>query len=192
MSAQPITILGIPGSLREHSFNKALIQAAVEVAPPGVEVRMLLLHDIPLYNADVEAQGDPEPVRELKRAIADADGLLLSTPQYNRSVSGVLKNAIDWASRPPGGGSVLAGKPAAIIGATSGRSATEKAREALLDILQVCRCEVMRAPTIGVSESADHIEAGVVHSDDVREAIRDLLEDFATFIRSHALSDAAG
>lgn len=190
MSDRPITILGIPGSLREHSLNRALIRAAREVAPPGVEVRMFLLHDIPLYNADVEAQGDPEPVRAFKQAIIDADGLLFATPQYNRSVSGVLKNAIDWASRPPGGGSALAGKPAAIVGATTGASATEKARGALLEILQTCRCQVLETPTIGVAHAEEYIDAGVIHSDEVRDQLRALLTDFAAFIREQALATA--
>lgn len=190
MSTGPITILGIPGSLREHSFNRALIRVASDVAPDGVAVHTFLLHDIPLYNADVEARGDPEPVRELKQAIANADGVLFSTPQYNRSVSGVLKNAVDWASRPAFE-SVLAGKPVAIIGATSGRSATEVARADLLKILQSTRSAVMDAPTIGISNSGDYIDAGVVESEEVKDQIRRLLGDFAVFIRDHALAEAA-
>jgi chromate reductase len=190
LSAKSIKILGIPGSLREHSFNRALMRAASEVAPDGIDVEMFLLHDVPLYNADVEAQGNPPPVRELKRAIADADGVLFATPQYNRSVSGVLKNAVDWASRPAFE-SVLAGKPVAIIGASSGRSATAVAREDLVKILQSTRSEIMNTPTIGLSNSGDHIDAGVLQSEDVRNEIRRLLNDFAVFIRGHALADAA-
>lgn len=190
MSSKPIKILGIPGSLREHSFNKALIQAASEVAPDDVAVHMFLLHDIPLYNADVEAQGDPEAVRELKQAIANADGVLFSTPQYNASVSGVLKNAIDWASRPAFE-SVLAGKPVAVIGATSGRSATEKARTELMNVLRSTRAHVMEAPTIGISTSGEYIDSGVVESDEVKEQIRHLLGDLAVFTRSHALAEVA-
>ncbi|CAN5753102.1 NADPH-dependent FMN reductase [soil metagenome] len=190
MSTKPITILGIPGSLREHSFNRALIRAASGSAPDGVAVHLFLLHDIPLYNADVEAQGDPEPVRTLKQAIADANGVLFSSPQYNASVSGVLKNAVDWASRPAFE-SVLADKPVAIIGATSGRSATEKSRAELMNILHSTRSRVMESPTIGVSQSGEHIEAGVLQTDEVREQIRRMLGDFAVFIRGHALAEAA-
>ncbi len=191
MSAKPITILGIPGSLRELSFNRALIKAASEVAPEGVVVPMFLLHDIPLFNADVEAQGDPQAVRDLKVAIAAADGVLFSTPQYNGSVTGVLKNAIDWASRPPSG-SALAGKPVAIIGATPGRSATEKARTELMNVLRTTRSNIMESPTIGIAGADEYIDAGVVESDAVRETIRELLGDFAVFIRGHALNEAAG
>src|SRR5690554_6064994 len=148
MAERPITILGVPGSLREHSFNKALIYAARDVAPEGVVIRPYLLHDIPFYNADVEARGLPEPVADFKQAIASADGVLFATPQYNRSVTGVLKNAIDWASRPFFEGP-LAGKPVAIIGATSGQSATEMARKDLRRILGVCQAEVME-PSFGL------------------------------------------
>ena len=190
MSTGPIAILGIPGSLREHSFNRALIRAASNVAPDDMAIHTFLLHDIPLYNADVEAQGDPEPVRELKRAIANADGVLFSTPQYNRSVSGVLKNAVDWASRPAFE-SVLAGKPVAVMGATSGRSATEAARADLLKILQSTRSAVMDTQTIGISNSGDYIDAGVVESEEVKDQIRRLLEDFAVLIRSHSLAEVA-
>jgi chromate reductase len=190
MAETPITILGIPGSLRELSFNRALIRAAGEVAPDGVEVRMFLLHDVPLYNADVEARGNPEPVRALKQAIREAEGVLFSTPQYNRSVSGVLKNAIDWASRPPFE-SVLAGKPVAIIGATSGQSATEVARQHLVTILESTRAALLDTRTIGLANSGDYIEDGVVRSDEVRRQVRELVEEFAIFIRSQSLVEAA-
>ncbi|MBM2826434.1 MAG: chrR, partial [Dehalococcoidia bacterium] len=94
-------VLGISGSLRKRSYNSALLRAAQELAPEGMEITVFHLHDIPLYNGDVEAVGLPESVLALKSAIREADGLLLATPEYNYSMSGVLKNAIDWASRPP-------------------------------------------------------------------------------------------
>ena len=93
-------ILGISGSLRERSYNRALLRAARELAPPGVEVVEFDLSPIPPYDGDVEAAGDPEPVAELRAAVAGADALLFATPEYNRGTSGVLKNAIDWLSRP--------------------------------------------------------------------------------------------
>ena len=190
MTAKTIRLLGIPGSLRELSFNRALIKAALDVAPEGVEADMFLLHDVPLYNADVEAEGDPEQVRAMKRAIAEADGLLIATPQYNGSVSGVLKNAIDWASRPAFE-SVLVGKPAAVLGATPGRSATEKARNDLIDLLRSTRASVMETPMIGLANSGDYIDAGHVHDENVRRQIETLVADFATFVRGHALAEAA-
>ena len=190
MSARPVKIVGIPGSLREHSFNRALIKVAVADAPEGIDVEMFLLHDIPLYNADVEAEGDPEPVRALKEAIRDADGVLFATPQYNGSISGVLKNAIDWASRPAFR-SVLAGKPAAFVGATPGRSATTKARSDLEALLGSTRSKVMASPTIGLASCEDVIDEGEVKRDQVRRQIQELVSDFAVFIRGHSLAEAA-
>src|SRR5205814_8833807 len=118
---------GIAGSLRTGSYNRALLRAAQELAPAGLELLTFDLAPIPLYDGDVEAQGDPEPVGALKTAIRDADALLIVTPEYNYGVPGVLKNAIDWASRPPGQ-SPLNGKPAALMGATPGMTGTARAQ----------------------------------------------------------------
>jgi chromate reductase len=114
-------VLGISGSLRRNSLNSALLQAAAERLPAGVElVAFERLRDIPPYDADVEAAGPtPEAVRELREAIRGADAVLVATPEYNHSIPGQLKNALDWASRPAGQ-SALNGKPAATIGASTG------------------------------------------------------------------------
>ena len=105
-------VFGLAGSLRKGSYNRALLRAAVRLAPEELQILVFdRLREIPPYNADVEAEGDPEPVAALKAAIRAADALLVVTPEYNYGVPGVLKNAIDWASRPPGH-SVLDGKPA--------------------------------------------------------------------------------
>src|SRR3954469_19095034 len=106
-------LLGVSGSLRAASFNTALLRTAQECAPEGVTIEIFGLHDLPLFNQDVEDLGDPEPVKAWKAAIAGADALLLACPEYNGGITGVLKNAIDWASR--GSPSVLAGKTACII-----------------------------------------------------------------------------
>jgi NAD(P)H-dependent FMN reductase len=98
-SQPPLTFLGIAGSLRRASYNRGLIRAAAEVAPEGTRVIAYELADIPMYNADLEAEGDPEPIAAFKQAIAAADALLIATPEYNHCVPGVLKNAIDWVSR---------------------------------------------------------------------------------------------
>jgi chromate reductase len=125
---ESLVVCGIAGSLRRGSYNQALLRAAGELAPPGMELRVFdRLAEIPLFSEDVEAEGDPEPVQALKRAIAEADALLVATPEYNFGVPGVLKNAIDWASRPPGS-SVLAGKPAAVMGASPGTVGTARAQ----------------------------------------------------------------
>ena len=115
-----IRVAGIAGSLREGSLNKALLRAAVELAPAGMEIKTYTgLGDIPPYNDDVFAKGDPEAVAVLKAAISEADAMLISTPEYNYGVPGVLKNAIDWASRPSGK-CVLNRKPAAIMACSPG------------------------------------------------------------------------
>jgi len=113
-------VLGISGSLRRDSLNSALLRAAAERLPAGVElVELEGLREVPPYDADAELAGTPEPVRELREAIREADAVLVATPEYNHSIPGVLKNALDWASRPAGR-SALSGKPAAAIGASTG------------------------------------------------------------------------
>src|SRR5438132_11485489 len=96
-----IRVLGFAGSLRQGSYNRAILRAAVERAPEGLTIETFDLAAVPLYNGDVEAQGDPAGVTTFKRAIRAADGVLMVTPEYNHGVPGVMKNAVDWASRPP-------------------------------------------------------------------------------------------
>jgi chromate reductase, NAD(P)H dehydrogenase (quinone) len=128
-------VLAIAGSLREASYNRGLLRAAQELAPTGVQVELHDVRGLPFYDGDLEETGPPESVQQFREAIRDADALLLATPEYNRGTSGVLKNAIDWASRPARQ-SVLDGKPVAVMGATTGISGTANAqrqvREALL------------------------------------------------------------
>ncbi len=140
-------ILGISGSLRERSYNTALLRAAAELAPPDVELEIFDLSQIPLYNDDVEAAGDPAPVAELRTAVAEADALLLATPEYNRGTSGVLKNAIDWLSRPALA-SVLRWKPVAIMGASSGRGGTKYAQQQVRDALLFPGAVVLEEPVV--------------------------------------------
>ncbi|MFL5897863.1 MAG: NADPH-dependent FMN reductase [Solirubrobacterales bacterium] len=113
-------VLGIAGSLRRGSYNHALLREATERLPAGAElVEFDRLGEIPPYDSDVEAEGAPEPVEALRQAMREADAVLVATPEYNHSIPGVLKNALDWASRPAGQ-SVLTGKPAVVIGASTG------------------------------------------------------------------------
>lgn len=113
-------ILGITGSLRRDSYNHALLREAAERLPAGAElVEFDRLGEIPPYDADVEAEGTPEPVAALRQAMRNADAVVVATPEYNHSIPGVLKNALDWASRPAGQ-SALTGKPAMVIGASTG------------------------------------------------------------------------
>jgi chromate reductase, NAD(P)H dehydrogenase (quinone) len=113
-------VLGISGSLRRGSYNHALLREAAERLPAGAElVSFDRLAEIPPYDADLEAEGTPEPVAALRQAMREADAVLVATPEYNHSIPGVLKNALDWASRPAGQ-SALTGTPAAVIGASTG------------------------------------------------------------------------
>lgn len=121
-----INVVAFAGSLRQESYNRALLRAAQESAPESMSIDTFDLSPIPLYNYDVEQQGDPEPVQEFKHAIRKADALLIATPEYQHGIPGVLKNALDWASRPPKQ-SPLQGKPAAIMGATPGMTGTARA-----------------------------------------------------------------
>jgi chromate reductase len=180
---RPLVFAGIAGSLRRLSFNRGLIRAAIELAPPGITVVEYDLLDVPLYNADVEAEGDPEPVRRLKEAIRSADGLLIATPEYNHCISGVLKNAIDWASRPPRD-SVLTEKPIAIMGASTTRGGTARAQAQLRDGLTYTGGLVLPLPEVLVPLAQEHFDAHSKLTDEgTRQAVRDLLVAFALWTR---------
>src|SRR3989454_12781302 len=124
--ASPVSVLGFAGSLRKGSFNAAVLRAAVEMAPADMRLETFDLRGIPLYDGDVEAQGLPAAVKRFRERIAAADALLIVTPEYNYSMAGVLKNAIDWASRPPD--QPFRGKPAAIMGAAAGMAGSARAQ----------------------------------------------------------------
>lgn len=156
-------LLGVSGSLRAASFNTALLHAAQEVAPEGVTIEIFRLHDLPLFNQDVEDQGDPAPVRAWKDAVRDADALLLACPEYNGGVTGVLKNAIDWASR--GAPSALQGKTACIIGASPGVTGTVRAQDALRQSLRKVSAEYWPLSEMLVGQAHTKIEAGVLNDD---------------------------
>ncbi len=168
-------ILGISGSLRERSYNTALLRAAAELAPEGVEIEEFDLREIPLYDADVEAAGDPEPVAKLRAAVAEADGLLLATPEYNRGTSGVLKNAIDWLSRPALA-SVLRWKPAAIMGASTGRGGTRNAQAQVRDALLFPGAVLVAEPEVAIPLAWERFdENGELTDERMRKALRELL-----------------
>lgn len=132
------TIIGLCGSLRRESFNLMLLRAAVDLVPPGAAIEIESIRDIPLYDGDLEAEhGVPPVVRQLKDRIAACDGLLIVSPEYNNSIPGVLKNAIDWLSRPGADvPRVFGGRPVAVMGATPGRGATALSQAAWLPVLR--------------------------------------------------------
>lgn len=151
-------ILGIPGSLRRGSYNRGLLWAAAESLPDGVSLEVCELDRIPHFNADVLAAGDPPAVHEFKEAIRDADALLIATPENNYSIPGVLKNALDWASRP-NKASVLRGKPVGIIGASTGEGGTVRAQLALRQVFVLTDSPVMAQPELRVPFAAQKFDA---------------------------------
>jgi chromate reductase len=171
-----VKILGIAGSLREGSYNRALMRAARELLPEGVELVEYDPSGLPFYDGDVEAAGDPEPVVALKDAIRSADALLIATPEYNRGVPGVLKNAIDWASRPALG-SPLTNKSVAIMGASTGRGGTARAQEQLRAALEFSRANVLEQPEVLVPEAYMRFdEHGELVDGGVRAELGELLD----------------
>ena len=175
-------VVAIAGSLRAASYNRGLLRAAQDVAPGGMIITIRDLAPIPLYNADVEAHGDPQPVAELKAAVGDADALLLAVAEYNYGVSGVLKNAIDWLSRPPQH-SVLHGKPAALMGASSGMAGTARAQLQLRQAFVYTQTWVMPPPPeILVAHAQQQFDAyGRLTDVETRARLRALLEALATW-----------
>jgi chromate reductase, NAD(P)H dehydrogenase (quinone) len=139
-------VLGISGSLRRDSLNSALLRAAAERLPAGAElVAFERLREIPLYDADVEAsEPTPDAVRELREALREADAVLIATPEYNHSIPGALKNALDWASRPAGE-SALSGTPAAVVGASTGIFGAVWAQAELRKVLGAMGARVVEA-----------------------------------------------
>jgi len=184
-------ILGISGSLRERSYNRALLQTARELAPEGVEIEEFDLAAIPLFNPDVEAAGDPQPVAALRDAVRNADALLFATPEYNRGTSGVLKNAIDWLSRPAMA-SVLRWKPTAVMGASTGRGGTRRAQQQVRDALLFPGAIVLDEPEVAVPLAWEHFdEDGRLVDERARESIRALLEGLAAAPRARHNAEAA-
>ncbi len=169
-------MFGFAGSLRRGSYNRGLLRAAVELAPEGVELETFELDAIPPFDQDVEDEGPPDSVRRLKEGIARARALLLVTPEYNYSVSGVMKNAIDWASRPPTT-TPLKGKPVAVMGASSGGFGTVRAQMHLRNTLVYTQSLVLVTPEVRVSHAANYFdEDGNLTDETTRAAVAGLIE----------------
>lgn len=181
------TIVGISGSLRRGSYNAALLRAAVGLAPAGCSIEIGAIRDIPLYDADVEtSQGIPPAVAALKDRIAAADGLLLVTPEYNSSIAGVFKNAIDWLSRPPADiARVFGGKPVGVIGATPGRQGTLLSQTAWLPVLRALGTRPFFGKSLYLAGAGKVFDAhGTITDAEARERLRAYIEAFAEFVRA--------
>ncbi|MEM2968201.1 MAG: NAD(P)H-dependent oxidoreductase [Candidatus Bathyarchaeia archaeon] len=175
-----IKILGIVGSLRKGSYNKALMQAAMALKPKEAMIEIFDLEGIPPFNQDFEAQ-PPEIVKKFKAAIKAADALLIATPEYNYSVPGVLKNAIDWASRPYGD-NAFAGKPVAIMSASVGSLGGARAQYHLRQILLALNMYPLNRPEVMLPFADESVDAeGNLTNEKTRLLIRELLEALVTW-----------
>ena len=176
-------VIGIAGSLRRGSFNAALLRAALEFVPENAQLDIESIADIPLYNADLEADGIPEPVTRLKERIAAADGLLIVTPEYNNAIPGVAKNAIDWLSRPPSDiPRVFRGKPVAVMGASPGRFGTVLSQAAWLPVLRTLGTRAWFGGRLQVSHANDMFdEQGRLVDDKIRELLQKFVSGFFEF-----------
>lgn len=137
-----LRIIGLSGSLRKASLNTQLLRAAARLLPGGVSLDIADIHAVPLYDGDVEAAGVPSAVAALKAQVTAADALLIATPEYNHSTPGVLKNALDWMSRPPQDPPVFARRPVAVIGASPGPFGSARSQPALLPVLRALQARV--------------------------------------------------
>jgi len=179
------TVLGLSGSLRAGSFNTALLRAAVGVMPAGSTLELATLHGIPLYDGDAEARdGVPPAVQTLKDRIAACDGLLLATPEYNNGVPGVLKNGIDWLSRPPADiARVFGNRPVAVIGASPGGFGTILAQNAWLPVLRTLGTRPWFGGRLMVSRAGQVFDdAGEMADAKMKTQLQQFLHGFVEFV----------
>ena len=181
MPTQPtLQVLGISGSLRKNSYNTALLTAANELAPDHMLIKRADLAPIPPYNDDLYKDGFPPAVEKLREQIRAADAVLIATPEYNFSVSGVLKNAIDWVSRPPE--QPFDGKPIAIMGASMGALGTARAQYHLRQTLVFLNAHPLNRPEVFVGSAAQRFNSEGALTDPVaRDLIKQLLETLAAW-----------
>ncbi len=190
MSRQ-VRILGIAGSLRRASYNRGALRAAAELAAEGASIDVFEIDGIPPFSEDDERQ-PPAKVAELKRRIREADAVLFSTPEYNYSIPGVLKNAIDWASRPYGD-SAWAGKPAAVMGASIGSIGTARAQYHLRQVMVFLNMFPVNQPEVMIGNASERFDAeGKLTDEQTRELIRQLLQNLVEWARRIGVDKAGG
>lgn len=185
-----LRVLGISGSLRKGSFNTALLCAAIDLAPTGMTIETADIGDIPIYNEDLRTAGVPESVQKFRDAIAKADAILIVTPEYNYSIPGPLKNAIDWASRPPN--QPFSGKPLAIMGASGGQSGTMRAQYHLRQVAVFLDMHPLNRPEVFVRTAQDKVDAnGRLIDEATRKLIGEQLVALAAWTRKLRVSATA-
>jgi chromate reductase, NAD(P)H dehydrogenase (quinone) len=171
-----VRVLGISGSLRRDSYNSALLRAAADVLPPGAELEVFDgLKAIPPYDADDDLDGGPEPVQRLRESIAEADAVLIATPEYNASLPGVLKNALDWASRPHAT-NPLRGKPAAVVGTSTGMFGAVWAQAEGRKVLATIGARVLDAE-LPVPEADERFDGGRLNDPEVEERLAEVVAE---------------
>jgi len=176
-------IVAFAGSLRRGSYNRALVRAAVELAPAGMTIEPIEIGGLPFYDADVESQADPPAVAAFKAALLRADGLLIATPEHNSGIPGVLTNAIEWGSRLPGR-SPLVGKPVAVMGASPSQVGTARAQLHLRQLLAHTRARVLPPPELLVASAHQRFDAELRLVDETtRRVLADLLKRFSRWIQ---------
>jgi chromate reductase len=179
-TVKTLNVLGICGSLRKASLNRALLRAAQEEQPEGMAITLCELHDIPLYNDDLYQPTPPEGVQKFRAAIAAADALILCAPEYNFSISGVVKNAIDWASRPPS--PPLDGKPLALMGASMGLLGTVRGQLATRQVCIFTNMIPMNKPELFVGKAHEKFDSeGKLTDAETRQKLRAFLAAFSTW-----------
>jgi chromate reductase, NAD(P)H dehydrogenase (quinone) len=181
-----VKIVGISGSLRKGSFNSALLRAASSAMPGGAQLEIGSIAGIPLYDGDVEAsQGIPAAVQTLKAKILESQGVLLVTPEYNNSIPGVMKNAIDWLSRPPADiAKVFGGRPFAVMGASPGGFGTILSQNAWLPVLRTLGTHTWFGPKLMVSRAGSVFdESGALTDEAIRGQLAKFLAGFISFIQ---------
>ncbi len=178
-------LLGISGSLRRGSYNSALLRAATRLMPPEATLQVASIRGIPLYDYDIEVQGLPAAVTQLKDVIVAVDGVLLVTPEYNNSIPGVFKNAIDWLSRPSSDiRRVFGGRPFAVIGASPGGFGTTLSQAAWLPVLHTLGTQAWSGSRLRVSRAASVFdESGALKDAAVEEQLRQFLAGYVSFVR---------
>ena len=177
-----MTILGISGSLREGSFNTGLLRTAATIAPDGVTISIASIRDIPFYDAGLDTDSQPSAVTALKEQIEQANGVLIATPEYNYSYSGVLKNAIDWMTR--GTHRPFIDKPVAIVGASPGNFGAVRAQTDLRRLMASVSGNVLPRPELLVSNVKTKInEQGIITDEATLKIYHTLLSNFVAFIK---------
>src|SRR5687768_880218 len=190
--SERVQILAVAGSLRAGSYNQALLRAAQQLAPVATQILIHDLSEIPLFSEDIERRGVPLAVARLREAVAEADGFLVATPEYNHGVPGVMKNAFDWLSRPPGK-SVLDGKPSAIFGASPGITGTARAQSQLRQSFVFTNTPVLLQPEVLVGRAHEKFDSdGRLTDTATRKYLVQFLEAFAAWIAIRRVPRSGG